>query len=75
MNIKAQKGHKVVYTGASEDQASFAGCTDPRSVLTEGAEYTVDHTEPHSWHTKVVLEGVAGKFNSGPHAPTNFACR
>jgi hypothetical protein len=61
MNIYAKRGHKVVYLGASDSQVAWGQCDDPRGTLTEGEVYTVDHTEVHSWHTKVYLEGHEGK--------------
>lgn len=64
MNIYAEKGHKVRYTGANDHQVRWGGCDDPRPLLTEGEVYSVDHTEVHSMHTKVCLEGYEGKFNS-----------
>lgn len=33
-------------------------------LLEIGKEYTVTLVEPHSWHTKIELEGVKGQFNS-----------
>jgi len=64
MDIDAQRGHRVIYVGACDDQIAWGGSDDPRGILTIGREYTVDHTEVHSWHTKVVLEGIEGKFPS-----------
>lgn len=64
MNIYAESGDKVVYTGASEDQISYVGATDPRSLLVEGQVYTIDHTDVHSYFTYVYLEEVDGEFNS-----------
>jgi hypothetical protein len=64
MNIYAKKGHKVEYTGASIESIRWGGCDDPRGILIIGDIYTVDRTEVHSQHTKVVLEGYDGRFNS-----------
>ena len=60
-NINAVKGDKVVYTGTTDNQIRWVRCDDPRSVLVEGEEYTIDHTEVYSWHTKVCLEGMEDK--------------
>jgi hypothetical protein len=64
MNIYAQSGDKVIYTGASDIQIVYSGSVDPRSLLVEGQEYTVDHTIVHSSSTEVYLQEVEGKFNS-----------
>jgi hypothetical protein len=60
-NIEAEKGDKVIYTGASDEQVRWGGCDDPRGILEEGKEYVINHTEIHSWHTKVYLEGMEDK--------------
>lgn len=64
MNIHAVKGHKVKYIGTDDHQVNLGGCDDPRHKLIVGEIYSVDHTEIHSWHTRVCLEGHEGKFNS-----------
>lgn len=64
MNIYADNGTKVKYVGVNDDQVNWGSCDDPRKDLTEGAEYLVDRTEVHSWHTKVVLQGFEGKYPS-----------
>jgi hypothetical protein len=46
------------YQGASNEQATFAGCDDPRmALLAVGKVYRMIDKEIHSWHTKVKLEG------------------
>ena len=64
MNIYAQYGYKVRYIGTSDEQVRWGGCDDPRLVLNEGEVYTVDHTEVHSYHTKVCLVEAVGRFPS-----------
>lgn len=64
MDIYAKKGAKVKYVGTCDEAVKWGSNTDPRGLLSEGEIYTVDHTEVHTWHTKVYLEGVDGKFNS-----------
>ncbi len=55
----------VKYLGAVDrTQATWAGCTDPRSILEEGKEYEVEYTEALSWHTRIKLVGIEGEFNS-----------
>ena len=59
------EGQKVVYIGATDDQVRWGNNDDPRDIpLVEGETYTVYRKEIHSWHTKVELVGVNGRFNS-----------
>ena len=55
---------KVRYIGTSSDQVRWGSNTDPRSLLTVGVIYEVEEEEIHSWHTKLYLKGIEGKFNS-----------
>ena len=55
---------KVRYIGASDAQAQWGGCDDPRDVLVEGEVYEVDKKEIYAWNTKILLVGVEGRFNS-----------
>ena len=70
MDIDVPQGTKVRYIGFhltgeySEWIMSFDGNDDPRGKLKDGEIYTVDHTEVHSWHTKVFLQEVEGIFGS-----------
>lgn len=64
MNIEARKGHMVRYIGATDDQVRWGVHDDPRDHLTIGETYLVDHTEIHSWHTKVYLQDADGGFPS-----------
>lgn len=60
-----RKGDRVIYIGCSDEQVSWgAGNDDPRKTLIEGATYYVEKVEVHTWHTKLHLRGVYGKFNS-----------
>lgn len=64
MNIYAKKRTKVKFTGASESQKNWGSYTGNYDDLIEGNEYLIDHTEVHSSHTKVYIEGIEGNFNS-----------
>lgn len=55
---------KVKYLGCSEEQINWGGHDDPREILKIGSEYEVEDTEVHTWHTKIKLEGIDGRFNS-----------
>jgi hypothetical protein len=66
MDIYAKPGTKVIFEGnVSEAQIRWGSNSDPAGILVDGQEYTIDHTEVHSYHTKVFLVGFPGKsFNS-----------
>lgn len=55
---------KVKYIGASDAQVQWGNCDDPRDVLIEGAVYEVEKEDVHTWHTKLHLVGIEGRFNS-----------
>ena len=55
---------KVKYIGCSKEQINWGGNDDPRTMLKVGEIYEVAKEEVHSWHTKIFLVGIEGKFNS-----------
>ena len=57
-------GDIVVYRGATEEQVNWGSNDDPRNVLIEGQSYQITDVEIHSWHTKLTLLQITGKFNS-----------
>ena len=57
-------GELVRYVGASDAQVNWGGCDDPREILVEGDLFLLEDVEVHSWHTKVKLKGIEGRFNS-----------
>lgn len=57
-------GDLVEYLGASSGEFRWGGNDDPRDILHVGEVYVVDYVEVHSWHTKLGLKEVPGKFNS-----------
>lgn len=67
MDIYAEKGTKVKFIedDVSDAQINWGGHDDPRGILRFGEEYTIDHTEVRSSHTKVFIQEVPEKqFNS-----------
>jgi len=56
---------KVRYLGATDEQVRWGSCADPRGKLEVGNVYEVEYREFHTWHTKLKLVGIPGKFNSG----------
>ena len=55
---------KIKYKGCDKDQINFGGHDDPREILEVGHSYEIESKEVHSWHTKIKLKGIQGKFNS-----------
>jgi len=63
MNIYAPKGTKIKFV--NRDYRNWGSCDDPNKFLNIDQIYTIDHTEPHSWHTKVYLQEFPdNKFNT-----------
>jgi len=59
-----KKGDKVKFVSADDDQVKWGSNDDPRKVLNTEDVYEVETVEVHSWHTKLYLKGIKGKFNS-----------
>jgi len=57
-------GNKVIYLGCTEEQTNWGGNDDPSKVLIEGCTYYIEKIEEHSWHTKLTLRNIPGRFNS-----------
>lgn len=57
-------GDKVIFIGASVDQVRWGSNDDPNEFLKEGDLAEIESVEVHSWHTKIRLKGIKGRFNS-----------
>lgn len=57
-------GDKVKFTTADDDQVRWGSNDDPRLVLNTTDVYEIENVEVHSWHTKLYLKGIKGKFNN-----------
>lgn len=57
-------GDKVKFTGCSKAQQQWGYNDDPMGKLMIDSEYIISGIEMHSWHTKITLEGIDGRFNS-----------
>ena len=55
---------KVKYIGTDDDQVRWGSNNDPRGLLEIGNIYEVEKEEVHTWHTKLYLKGINGRFNS-----------
>lgn len=54
----------VKYIGCTKEQIRWGNNDDPEPVLVPGGVYYVLETIVKSSHTKLILRGVTGKFNS-----------
>ncbi len=60
-----EEGDVVVYSEeASDEQVKWGSNDDPRKLLELNKSYEIESVEVHSWHTKLYLKGIKGKFNS-----------
>ena len=57
-------GDQVKYLGSTESQVEWGNNTNPEGILIEGDSYYLEKVEVHSWHTKLYLREIQGKFNS-----------
>ncbi len=58
-------GDKVIYTGCTIEQQRWGTNDSPKKKgLIVGNIYEVDSVEVHTWHSKVTLKGIDGRFNS-----------
>ena len=64
MEHEIHSGILVKFLGCSKEQIAWGNNDDPNPHLFVGDEYYVEHVEHHSYHTKIELRGVKGKFNS-----------
>lgn len=62
--MKIKRGDCVMFIGSSREQVNWGGNDNPDDVLVRGKEYIVEQTEYHTSHTKLILAGYEGKYNS-----------
>jgi hypothetical protein len=61
---KIKEGDYVKFIGCTRDQVNWGNNTDPEGLLIHGGVYFVESMIVKSSHTKLILRGVSGKFNS-----------
>lgn len=59
-----EPGTRVRFTESSPEQVRWGGNDDPDAVLKRGEVYMVSQVDVHSYHTKISLVGIKGRFNS-----------
>ena len=59
-----REGDYVKFTGCTREQVNWGNNTDPDPLLVHGGVYYVQELIVKSSHSKLVLRGVEGKFNS-----------
>lgn len=57
-------GSRVKFIGCSLEQQRWGSNTPVKGKLVNGRKYIISDIEKHTWHTKVSLDGIDGKFNS-----------
>ena len=57
-------GTNVKFLGCSKEQIAWGNNTDPTGILIVGDKYYVEKVEVNSYHTKLTLRGIYGRFNS-----------
>ena len=57
-------GETVKFIGCEKEQITWGNNDDPNLVLFVGDKYYVEKVEVHSYHTKLTLRGIYGRFNS-----------
>lgn len=59
-----REGDYVKFVGCTREQINWGNNTDPEELLIYGGVYYVQEVIVKSSHTKLILRGVEGKFNS-----------
>ena len=59
-----REGDYVKFIGCTREQINWGNNTDPEDLLIQGGVYFVQQMIVKSSHTKLILRGVEGKFNS-----------
>lgn len=59
-----KNGDFVRFVKASDAQVNWGSNDDPRLILNTTDIYQIEYVEEHSWHTKIYLKGIKGKFNN-----------
>lgn len=59
-----REGDYVKFIGCTREQINWGNNTDPEDLLVYGGVYFVQEMIIKSSHTKLILRGVEGKFNS-----------
>jgi hypothetical protein len=59
-----KEGDYVKFVGCTREQVNWGNNTDPENLLVPGGVYFVQQMIVKSSHSKLILRGVEGKFNS-----------
>ena len=57
-------GDRIKFISSSKDQVNWGSNNDPNEILNTDTIYEIEDVEIHSWHTKISIVGIKGKFNS-----------
>ena len=64
LNELYKKNTLLKYIGTTDIQVNWGQNDDPRLVLQEGKIYEIEEIDIHRSHTKIMLVGINGRFNS-----------
>ena len=56
-------GDTVIFEGYTQEAVRWGGNDEPRMLMV-GNTYIISEVRTHSSHTKLILNGVVGRFNS-----------
>lgn len=62
--MEFKEGDFVKFVGCSKEQIQWGNNSDPTGILLIGNVYKIIEVDIHSSHTKLLLDGIEGKFNS-----------
>jgi len=62
--IMFKEGDFVKFIGCSEEQILWGNNDDPNDILEINKTYKIINVDVHSYHTKLTLDGISGRFNS-----------
>lgn len=62
MNFK--KNEIIQYYMPNQAAVNWGNNDDPEKTLVLNEYYEISEIEEHTWHTKLILKGIEGKFNS-----------
>jgi hypothetical protein len=62
--VRIKRGDLVKFIGCDKYQINWGNNDDPNKLLKIGEKYIVTNVDVRSYHTKISLEGIEGRFNS-----------
>lgn len=57
-------GDRIKFISSTKNQVNWGSNDDPTNLLDTHTIYEIEYVEVHSYHTKISIVGVKGRFNS-----------